>query len=225
MQRAAKIPKLINLSEVPIEKKDYSLQSIVLQFNSRKHWSLGSYTDCLLLPKLNKLSIWLNFFCRIQQSKLFSVGSLLDWDSLARENIFLLVDLQLPLTSQFTLLHHWDPRLGLAATQVHRHRVLDPGDGGRGLPAGLAHQHGVAALLHHLHAGVLDDGGEAGRYLFVWKDQRKWISRPVWDRWVPFMSWRKFFQFFNEKQNGLLFGVHPYCLTKVCSAFSRQFFV
>ena len=25
------------LSEAPIEKKDYSLQSIVLQFNSRKH--------------------------------------------------------------------------------------------------------------------------------------------------------------------------------------------
>ena len=126
------------------------------------------------------------------------------------------------LTSQFTLLHHRDPGLALAATQVDWHRVLDPGDGGRGVPASLAHQHGVPSLLHHLHAGVLDDGGEAGRYLFVCRNkENEYLAWPGTDFFLPFML-EAFFQFFNEKQNGPagpLFGLRPSRLTKVCSVF------
>ena len=192
-------------------------------------WEIHIPTYFLLVPKLNKLWIWLEgkkwkfHFCWIFAWLPCSV-----FDCLWLERISSSAVTCGCLTSQFTLLHHRDPRLALAATQVDRHRVLDPGDGGRGVPAGLAHQHGVPALLHHLHARVLDDGGEPGRDLFVCRNkERKWISRPGTDLFArPFPSCWKFFQFFNEKQNGpgSLFGLRPSRLTKVYSISPDSFF-
>ena len=51
-----KIPKLIKLSEAPIEKKDYSLQFYSFILENIEPLEIPTY--CLLLPKLNKRLIW-----------------------------------------------------------------------------------------------------------------------------------------------------------------------
>ena len=71
---------------------------------------------------------------------------------------------RLPLTSQFTLLHDRVSRVGLESDGV-----LDPEDVDLGVAGRLADQDGVAALLHDLHRGVLDDLREAGRQVLFCK--------------------------------------------------------
>ena len=63
-----------------------------------------------------------------------------------------------PLTFESTCLHDRVSRVGLQPP-----RVPDPVDVDVGVARGLAQQQGVPVLLDHLHLGLAEDAGEAGR--------------------------------------------------------------